>query len=71
MRPGSLEKNDRSMRRSRESSSLREQSPVYQRDREVSVGLPLDDDRVVDAIVSDGEALDVDLEILTLAKEAE
>ena len=71
VRSGPLEKNDRSLRRTREDRSLREQSPIRQRDCEVGVGFPFDHDGIVDAVVADSQPLNLDFEVVTLTKKAE
>jgi hypothetical protein len=59
------------MRTSRERRGLREQSSIYEGGREVSVGLPFDDDPAVDEVVADGEMHDLDVEVFALSRQME
>ena len=64
-----LEQNHRAMWTSRQGRCLREEPSIRQRGREVSIGLPFDDDPAVDEIVADGEMHHLDVEVIGRSRE--
>jgi len=70
-RPRTLEQNHRAMWTSRQGRCLREEPSIRQRGREVSIGLPFDDDPAVDEIVADGEMHHLDVEVIGRSREIE
>lgn len=59
------------MRTSRECGGLSEHPSINERGREVSVGLPFDDDAAVDEVIADGEIHHLDVEVFARSREIE
>ena len=68
-RPRTLQENDGTMRTSRESRGLWEQTSVHEGEREIGVRLPLDDNAAVEPVIADGQVLDAYVEVVALAGE--
>src|SRR5437867_3077839 len=64
-----LQKNDRSMRTLRQPRGLKKQAPVRQRDSEICIRLPLDNDAAAKAVIADGQVFDADVEAVALLSE--
>src|SRR5437763_2450492 len=68
-RSRTLQKNDRTMRTSRELRGLRKQASVDERNGEICIRFPLDNDAAVNAVIANGQALHADVEVEALAHE--
>jgi hypothetical protein len=69
--PWSFEQENGALRLSRKRGCLREQSAVCERDREIGVGLTLDEHAVVDQVIAGGQALHMNVKIAAAKSKSE